>query len=198
MRKVPYTGLRWSAREKVEVDAPVRDVGVPPNGWFIRENIIKMDDVGVPNFRTKLGSGLNPRCWSTLSSHPSHFGVPNLLPNVFELQHDTFRLGRRVMSENGWCVTDGFSSKDGTTQALQKDYRPHSSELDSTGLLQARDQVWNGPSDQGTFHGLRTLSWPWDQHVCSDSVEEFCSSLRDDGIEEVGRDERCTWNSSEH
>ena len=26
-------------------------VGVPPNGWFIIENVIKMDDLGVPLFK---------------------------------------------------------------------------------------------------------------------------------------------------
>ena len=25
-------------------------IGVPQNGWFIRENSIKMDDLGVPQF----------------------------------------------------------------------------------------------------------------------------------------------------
>ena len=69
-------------------------------------------------------------------------------------------------------VTDGFSPwKDGTAQAstipqrckrapLARSHRLHRPWLNgsTSGLLQARDQVWNGPSDQGTFHGLCTLS----------------------------------------
>jgi hypothetical protein len=27
------------------------EMGVPPNGWFIMENTIKMDDLGVPLFQ---------------------------------------------------------------------------------------------------------------------------------------------------
>ena len=47
-------------------------MGVPPNGWFIRENPIKIGDLGLPPFmepptcnyiRRKLGKCISCECW---------------------------------------------------------------------------------------------------------------------------------------
>ena len=61
------------------------ELGVPPNGWFIRENRTKMDDLGVPPFQeTSIytyislslhGSGSKPVT-------PSVHALPKMLVNV--------------------------------------------------------------------------------------------------------------------
>ena len=50
----------------------VSKIGVPQNGWFIRENHIKMDDLGVPSFSEtpiwdcSLGSPKNMEVWKVI------------------------------------------------------------------------------------------------------------------------------------
>ena len=65
-------------------------IGVPQNGWFIMENPIKMDDLGVPLFLE------TPRCWMEWMEWVSHawiFFVPNSSrltkwPFLFNTLHD--------------------------------------------------------------------------------------------------------------
>ena len=41
--------VRWFGRNRIETIWVFPKIGVPQNGWFRMENLIKMDDLGVPS-----------------------------------------------------------------------------------------------------------------------------------------------------
>ena len=72
-RKTPDVG---PIKEKQHMG--VSKIGVPQNGWFIMENLIKMDDLGVPLFSETL-------IFCVAEIHQAHSLLTNFDRNVDEL-----------------------------------------------------------------------------------------------------------------
>ena len=54
--------IKWTAINKKTIWVFLPKIGVPQNGWFIMENLIKMDDLGVPLFSETPTSFLLTAC----------------------------------------------------------------------------------------------------------------------------------------